>query len=737
MDNAEQLKKLSQIFNADRIVSKEDIEAVLAAIVNILADNKKSIAALNTEAEDMLRQTVQAIANEHNSVIQKVQALTNDTRSDVLAKVDTEIKEAQTRINELVEQVRSVMPKDGKDADEELIVAEVLKQIKLPEYKEVILDDGEQIVAKINSLPQDNEDLKIDAVHIKNLPQAAQRVYGGTRMLSKLVDVRVTDIANNDVLKWNSTTGRFENGQVSGGSGTIDGSGTTNQISYWVDSDTLGALTTATYPSLTELSYVKGVTSAIQTQINAKGDALTTNPLSQFAATTSLQLKGVISDETGSGSLVFATSPTLVTPVLGVASATSINKVAITAPATGSTLTIIDGKTLTVNKTMSFTAADDTGVYTLPTGTKTLLATDGAGTSLTGIPYSLTGTANQVNLSAATGNITFSLPQSIATSSTPQFARLGLGVAADASRLLLVQGDVSGGVATLERQNASTNAAVGTAIIKGTSTGDMVDGFGPAFQFAIQDTAAVENIIAAVKGLRNGADNTGKITFSTYSAGVIGDRVEINASGLSPSTTDGLALGSTSLMWSDLFLASGAVINFNNGNATLTHSAGLLTSNVSLSLGTSNVLTTGTIELGAASDTTLSRSSAGVLAVEGVVIPSISSTNTLTNKRITPRVSTTTSSATPTINTDNVDMYGLTAQTADITSFTTNLSGTPTDGQKLWIYIVGTAARAITWGSSFEASTVALPTTTVSTNRLDVGFVWNAATSKWRCIAQA
>ncbi len=40
------------------------------------------------------------------------------------------------------------------------------------------------------------------------------------------------------------------------------------------------------------------------------GDALTTNPLSQFAATTSAQLAGVISDETGSGSLVFSVSPT-------------------------------------------------------------------------------------------------------------------------------------------------------------------------------------------------------------------------------------------------------------------------------------------------------------------------------------------------------------------------------------------------------------------------------------------
>lgn len=143
------------------------------------------------------------------------------------------------------------------------------------------------------------------------------------------------------------------------------------------------------------------------------------------------------------------------------------------------------------------------------------------------------------------------------------------------------------------------------------------------------------------------------------------------------------------------------------------------------------------IELGHATDTSITRSSAGVIAVEGVVIPSISSTNTLTNKRVTPRTGTTTSSATPTINTDNVDFYSLTAQAADITSFTTNLSGTPTDGQKLWIAITGTAARAITWGASFEASTVALPTTTVTTNRLDVGFVWNTATSKWRCVATA
>jgi len=47
------------------------------------------------------------------------------------------------------------------------------------------------------------------------------------------------------------------------------------------------------------------------------GDALVANPLSQFAATTSAQLAGVITDETGSGALVFANSPTLENPVVG------------------------------------------------------------------------------------------------------------------------------------------------------------------------------------------------------------------------------------------------------------------------------------------------------------------------------------------------------------------------------------------------------------------------------------
>lgn len=93
---------------------------------------------------------------------------------------------------------------------------------------------------------------------------------------------------------------------------------------------------------------------------------------------------------------------------------------------------------------------------------------------------------------------------------------------------------------------------------------------------------------------------------------------------VTPATNDGAALGSTALMWSDLFLASGGVINWNNGNVTLTHAAGALTiaGASTFSLGTSAAFTTGTIELGHASANTLSASS-GVLSIEGVAVKNV------------------------------------------------------------------------------------------------------------------
>lgn len=75
-----------------------------------------------------------------------------------------------------------------------------------------------------------------------------------------------------------------------------------------------------------------------------------------LATPSSANLSSAVTDETGSGALVFATSPALTTPSLGVATATSINGNAITA--SSGTLTLGASKTATVNNTLTFSGTD-------------------------------------------------------------------------------------------------------------------------------------------------------------------------------------------------------------------------------------------------------------------------------------------------------------------------------------------------------------------------------------------
>lgn len=85
---------------------------------------------------------------------------------------------------------------------------------------------------------------------------------------------------------------------------------------------------------------------------------------------------GACTGNTGTGNMVRATSPTLVTPALGVATATSINKVDLTAPATSATLTLADGSTLATSgaNSITLTSTGSTNVTLPTTGTLSTLA---------------------------------------------------------------------------------------------------------------------------------------------------------------------------------------------------------------------------------------------------------------------------------------------------------------------------------------------------------------------------
>lgn len=100
------------------------------------------------------------------------------------------------------------------------------------------------------------------------------RVQNGYE-LQELHNVSLTNPpANNDGLFYETATSLWKNKSIATilGYTPASASGTTNEIAYFTAGSTLASLSTATYPSLTELSYVKGVTSAIQTQIGAKQD---------------------------------------------------------------------------------------------------------------------------------------------------------------------------------------------------------------------------------------------------------------------------------------------------------------------------------------------------------------------------------------------------------------------------------------------------------------------------------
>lgn len=111
-------------------------------------------------------------------------------------------------------------------------------------------------------------------------------------------------------------------------------------------------------------------------------------------------------------------------------------------------------------------------------------------------------------------------------------------------------------------------------------------------------------------------------------------------------------------------------------------------------------------------------------------------TETLTNKRIQPRVGTVASSATPAINTDTVDVFTITALAAAITSMSSSLTGTPVDGQRIVLRIKDNGtARTIAWGASWRAVGVVLPTTTVANKTTYIGATYNAADSVWDVLA--
>jgi hypothetical protein len=194
-------------------------------------------------------------------------------------------------------------------------------------------------------------------------------------------------------------------------------------LSTWTGSaniTTLGTVTTGTWNGSVIAPAYLGTGTSITTKylrgdgtwqtLSGGGDASTSGTLAQFAATTSAQLAGVISDETGSGALVFATSPTLVTPALGTpASGTltnctfpTLNQNTTGSAATVTGLTVTAGKTLTVSNTLTLSGTDSSTLAIGTGGTLGTAAFKSTGTTSGTIPE--LGTGGNLSVSTFTIN---------------------------------------------------------------------------------------------------------------------------------------------------------------------------------------------------------------------------------------------------------------------------------------------------------------------------------------------
>jgi hypothetical protein len=128
--------------------------------------------------------------------------------------------------------------------------------------------------------------------------------------------------------------------------------------------------------------------------------------------------------------------------------------------------------------------------------------------------------------------------------------------------------------------------------------------------------------------------------------------------------------------------------------------------------------------------------STGTIAIDSTVA-TLTGTQTLTNKRINPRISSTTSTATLTVNSDSFDQAVLTAQAVALSVAAP--TGTPVNGQKLTLRFKDNAtAQTISWTTTsggFRVIGCTLPTTTVISKTVYIGCIYNSDDTFWDVVS--
>lgn len=242
----------------------------------------------------------------------------------------------------------------------------------------------------------------------------------------------------------------------------------------------------------------------------------------------------------------------------------------ITAYATGQLFRFIAGAANTGAATMNVNSIGAKAIRKISGGTDVALAADDilAGETYTVIyRASANGAAGAwVIVAGRLGNVASS---SITVSSTSAGALATL-TSTDA-------GATAGPVLTLYRDSATPAASdvLGKVLFNGE------DSAGNTQEYASVETVVVDATSTSEDGqldfyVTKAGTRTKFASMTATATAFTGAATYTVDATITPAANNGAALGTSSLMWSDLFLASGAVVNFNNGDVTITHSANTL-----------------------------------------------------------------------------------------------------------------------------------------------------------------
>jgi hypothetical protein len=297
----------------------------------------------------------------------------------------------------------------------------------------------------------------------------------------------------------------------------------------------------------------------------------------------------------------------------------------------------------------------------------------------------------------------------------------------------------------------STTAAavpVNTNLANGELAINITDG-----KLYYKDNAGVVRVIASTAALTS-VDSisfgTTGLTPATATTGVVTVAGTLNvANGGTGATTNTVArtnLGATTLGANIFTITNPSAVTFPRFNADNTISAlDAATFRTAIGAGTgAGTVTSITAGTGLSGGTI---TTSGTIAIDSTVV-TLTGTQTLTNKFIQPRVSSTTSITSPLAwNSDNFDLYAATAQASNFTISAD--AGTPVDGEKITFRITSDATpRVVTFtggvskgfkplGVTLTASGSDFTYTLIASKTTYFGAIYNTTSARWEIVALA